>query len=244
MRQKLKHLKFVTVTFTVIYIFFTYFKTNKSISKNNFDFSLLNQYIDDLNVKCEPSNLKISNVCSNFLTKFDNAHNLNDVNSKDECNKCILDKKNQPIIIYHHTFWKLDLNYNQYQLRVLKLNIMSYLATQNLCCTRFLFWKLKDFPKSIETDLFNTFSYYFDKKIIKFMQFESRSLCQNTIMFKEHEFCKSNKQIDFKHKYSVGLSDFVRFFVLDQYEGVYTDGDVIYLKDMKFLWYIGSFAYR
>jgi mannosyltransferase OCH1-like enzyme len=63
-------------------------------------------------------------------------------------------------------------------------------------------------------------------------------------MFKDHDLCKSNQQIDFTNKNSVSLSDFVRFFVLDQYQGVYTDGDVIYLKDMRLLWDFGNFAYR
>ena len=63
-------------------------------------------------------------------------------------------------------------------------------------------------------------------------------------MFKDHEFCKnSNKEKDFNRHYSVSLSDFVRFVVLDQYGGIYTDGDVIYLKEMNLLWYFGNFAY-
>ena len=41
----------------------------------------------------------------------------------------------------------------------------------------------------------------------------------------------------------VALSDMIRFAVLDKYSGIYTDGDTIYLKDMRFLWYV-NFAYR
>jgi len=243
MRQKLKHLKFFMIAL-IVFMFITNYKPTTPISTKHFDSNILKKFSHDLNVNCDPSNLKTSNVCSNFLTKFDNDYNLNNQNTKDDCNRCMLDKKNQPMIVYHHTFWKIDSNFNEYQLRVLKLNLMSYLATQNLCCTRFLFWKLKNFPLSIETDLLKTFSFYFDKKIIKLMQFESISLCRHTVMFKDHDLCKSNQQIDFTNKNSVSLSDFVRFFVLDQYQGVYTDGDVIYLKDMRLLWDFGNFAYR
>ena len=220
-------------------------KSNRSHTEVSIDANLLQQFNDELNLNCDPSNLKTSKICSIFLTKFETDHLLNDYTSKNDCNQCMFDKHKQRIIINYHTFWKLGSNYNDYQLRVLKLNLMSYLATQNLCCSRFMFWKLKDFPKQIETDLLQTFSYYFDKKIIQFKQFESKLICKKTVMFKDHEFCKnSNKEKDFNRHYSVSLSDFVRFVVLDQYGGIYTDGDVIYLKDMNLLWYFGNFAYR
>lgn len=39
------------------------------------------------------------------------------------------------------------------------------------------------------------------------------------------------------------LSDFVRYFILDIFGGIYTDVDFIYLKDMRPFWLI-NFVYR
>jgi len=193
------------------------------------DINLSNKFANELNINCHPSNLKASNRCSLFLTKFEKDYNLNNL-IKDDCDQCLLDNENRRNVVYYHTFWKLNSDFSDYQLRVLKLNLMSYLATQNLCCTRFLLWKLSSFPSSIENDLLHTFSYFFEKKIIILMDFESIFLCQNTIMFKNHEFCKSKIKHNYSQLYSVSLSDFVRFFVL----GMYFDFKIFFYKIYKF----------
>lgn len=189
-----------------------------------------------LDQDCDPKNLKISINCSASLKAFKPSicEILND------CDQCLFNKDGTKMIIYHHTFWKLS-DFKDYELRVLKLNLMSYLATQNLCCTQFLFWKLDNFPKNIEKDLLNTFSYYFQKNIIKFKVFNLKSLCKTTILFKNHSICST--KMNFMDFDSVSLSDFVRFFVLEQYQGIYSDGDVFYLRNMKILW-LTNFVYR
>ncbi len=92
-----------------------------------------------------------------------------------------------------------------------------------------------------QKDLLNTFSYYFQKNIIKFKVFNLKSLCKTTILFKNHSICST--KMNFMDFDSVSLSDFVRFFVLEQYQGIYSDGDVFYLRNMKILW-LTNFVYR
>lgn len=202
------------------------------------------QYNSFLQKYCDPKNLKISNECSQQLEKFNDNYNYQ-YDKKDDCDRCIFDKNNnKKITIYHHTFWKLNNLFDDYERRVLKLNLMSYLATQNLCCSKFYFWKLENFPQVIEKDLLKSFSYYFSKKIIEFKLFNLKNECETSYLFKNHQICSGNTLYDsFGSTDSVSLSDFVRFFVLDQYGGIYTDGDVLYLKNMQLLWNF-NFAYR
>jgi hypothetical protein len=56
---------------------------------------------------------------------------------KKTCKECFYDATtSSKLIIYHHAFWDIQMNNltcYKFQMRILKLNIMSYLATQNLC---------------------------------------------------------------------------------------------------------------
>lgn len=244
-KNKLK-LLLIIVSLVLITIYQFKRKQSLSVSVSISTANLSNKLINLLNKYCDPNNLKISPQCSDNLVTFDEKLDyLYNPNIKDDCAQCI-SNENDPIkklYIYHHTFWKLSSPSN-YELRVLKLNLMSYLATQNLCCTKFYFWKLSNFPQNIEDDLRKEFKFYIDKNVLEFKLFNINSLCKTANLFKNHATCKSNNIDDsILHTHSVGLSDFVRFFVLDQYGGIYTDGDVIYLKNMQLLWYF-NFAYR
>ena len=61
--------------------------------------------------------------------------------------------------------------------------------------------------------------------------------------FAENVCSIKDNNLILKNRNLVALSDLIRFAVLYKYPGIYTDGDTIYLKDMRFLWYV-NFAYR
>jgi mannosyltransferase OCH1-like enzyme len=116
---------------------------------------------------------------------------------------------------------------------------MSYLATQNLCCSKFILWKLDEFPSSVYQEINKTFWHYINKDKVEIKTFSIKEFCISG--FFKKGVC--NSQTSLNSKFLVALSDMVRFVVLDKYPGIYTDGDTIYLKDMRFLWYF-NFAYR
>ena len=62
--------------------------------------------------------------------------------------------------------------------------------------------------------------------------FNLTELCaNNSSSFKNSRICTNIDHIDLSNRHLVALSDLARFFILDIYGGIYTDGDVIYLKD-------------
>lgn len=186
----------------------------------------VNKFQQLLNDYCDPVIIEQNNNCLKQIKNY-----------KPESN-CT---KNE--LTYHHTFWQLkSSSLDQFDLRVLELNLMSYLATQNLACTKFILWKLEEFPLKVESYLRNRFAYYFDNKQIDIKTLDITSMCSSESQFVNHIICKEKKN-RMAYKQLVALSDFVRFFVLDLYGGIYTDGDVIYLKDMQPFWTF-NFAYR
>lgn len=192
-----------------------------------------------LKSSCDVAVFKTAVECSEGLIT------VNDSFIKDSCDECLYDKNDNELVVYYHTFWNVDSNVSQaiyeYKFRMLKLNLMSYLVTQNLCCSKLILWHLTGLSNQIKSKLTAIFGFYFKNKIIEFKLFDIKDLCFNSISFKDHSICKlRNKEI--KTKDMVSLSDFVRFFVLDQLGGIYTDADVIYLRNMNLLWMI-NFAY-
>lgn len=215
--------------------------------------SLNRIHFADINEKyCNVEDLKLDqHNCLNHLKNFDDKiknDNLKERNY-DKCSECFEDNGNKKKTIYHHTFWQINSNdskFSNFHFRVLKLNIKSFLATQNLCCTKLILWKLKEFPSTIEIMIRKIFSHYISKGKIEIKLFDLLTLCSlsrtiSTSVFHKYEICKSNETSS-SHRL-VALSDFIRFVVLDLYPGIYTDGDVVYLKDMKLLWN-SNFAYR
>lgn len=199
---------------------------------------------------CDPTDTHVKYTCLEELKKIDlkiedDKKKINDYN---ECIECQKDKSNQKLTFYHHTFWHVrDLSsVTDFNRQLMKLNIMSYLATQNLCCTKFIFWKLPTFPRDIENELILLFSNYITKGVLEFKNFDLKELCASDLSsFKTTEMCKYalNNNLDLSSSDLTALSDLVRFMVLDIYNGIYTDGDVIYLKNMKLFWDF-NFVYR
>ena len=119
---------------------------------------------------------------------------------------------------------------------------MSYLATQNLCCTKLIMSKLKEFPQSVEKQLNTHFAKHIQNGNFQIKTFTLRVMCRS-----KHSIflliCQIEHKANFDKYNMVVFSDFVRFAVLDIYEGIYVDGDVVLLKDMRMLWDI-NFALK
>ena len=200
---------------------------------------------------CDSKVFIFNQSCFSKLLQFDSYilnPNRKQLIPDDACEKClILPNATKASPVYYHTFW----NYDQFdisneehknRLRMINLNLMSYLATQNLCCTKFILWKLSSFSIQLEKIITNMFDYYIKNNQIEIRTFTIEEFC-NSGFFKK-SICSSKGNYPNLHgRYLVALSDMIRFAVLDKYPGIYTDGDTIYLKDMRFFWYI-NFAYR
>ena len=205
-----------------------------------------------INKYCNVHNLTLDGTCLQMLRSYDRQTDLvKPKNEKDSCNECITytnesTKQTEKLIIYYHTFWQISSwsKGNEYNFRVLKLNLMSYLSTQNLCCTRFILWKLNSFPESMEQKLRETFAHYISSGIVQIKTFYMEEFCNDVrSSFTRSELCRQPVTDSITSGNLIMLSDLVRFVVLDVYGGIYTDGDVIYLKNMRHLW-TKNFAYR
>ena len=183
---------------------------------------------------CNTRNDKLGFECIEKLGELDKRISKQSTGFN-PCDKC-LKFNNETLTIYHHTFWQLNelkSETSMFYRRTIFLNIMSYLTTQNLCCTKFIFWKLKEFPQIIEEDIRKTFAYYINKQIIEVKLFNLTELCASQMSsFNKSQLCIQSKDKSLAGQHMISLSDLVRFVVLDIYGGIYTDGDVIYLKYM------------
>lgn len=193
------------------YIFYKLnIKKQQSINNKN-EYKLIFEKI--IEKWCDPRNLSLNYVCLNRINELDRKFNDN---FKKICSN---DEK-----ILFHTFWQFG-NESSFHFRVLKLNIMSFLTTQNLNCSKLILWTLNNFPLSIKADIFKTFELYVKSQLLEFKIFDLKELCYQA-RHKNTHFGKSSICI-FSHKLSyfkiyniVWLSDLVRFFVLDIYGGI------------------------
>jgi hypothetical protein len=79
---------------------------------------------------------------------------------------------------------------------------------------------------------------------IQFKTFDLNLLCNTSVSFNKHQICNLNDPLNLESiENLVDISDLVRFFVLDQYGGIYADGDVLYLRNMQTLFKY-NFVYR
>ena len=225
------------------------------LNGNSINESLILEFYNFILAECNPKEFKLSTKCiegfnrfDTFLIKTDKLNKISSFNNSNECNFCykylnrttgLYEKKT----IYYHTFFHMNNNVQKEEeynyIRVIKLNILSYLATQNLCCKKLILWKLPQFPSKIENELNKMFSYYMNKNIFSIQTFEFNFFCKNG--FFKNIMCKL-KDENLMNSNLIFLSDMVRFVVLDIYGGIYADGDVVYFKDMRLFWYF-NFAY-
>jgi hypothetical protein len=153
---------------------------------------------------CDPIIIEKSGICLQELAKIDTSFKCN--NKRDK-------------FITYHTFWQItSSSLESYELRVLELNLMSYLATQNLLCSQFYLWHLSYFPENVKVYLLRKYKFYFETKQILMKMFIIADLCTNDSFFNNHTMCNNN-EYRLENKHLIALSDFVRFFVLDKYGG-------------------------
>lgn len=186
---------------------------------------------------CDSRDNKLGLSCIQQIHKLDKSIEEKRNKSRQrfhECSDCIYKKlgsgKYEKVFFYHHTFWQIGDDSNAFNKRALRLQIMSFLATQNLCCTRLIVWKLSSFGPQLEKELRREFKYYIEKKSLVIKLFDFEELCAFDddksgfySMFANHVVCKTKPALE-RESALVALSDFVRFFVLDIYGGIYTVG--------------------
>ena len=225
---------------------FNYSIPQTKLSLVNYDAGSSNEFEAYINEYCNVHSASID-----CLHKLHKLNKLESSNPKDDCHKCLHyrnDSGNEAkLTIYHHTFWQLkqiNASIDAFYSRVIKLNLMSFLATQNLCCTKFIFWKLDEFPLFYEAELNKTFRDYISTGIISMKTFYLNELCSSlNSSFKHTKICNQYKEMDLSSSRLIALSDLVRFLVLELYGGIYTDVDLVYLKDLRPFWNY-NFAYR
>ena len=201
----------------------SYFKMNYS-NKNILKMDDLNsiKFDDIVNIYCSVNLLNHTNECLKYLSTY----NTSLLNVEFNIN-------NQ--IIHYHTFWK-PIEGKGHHNRVMKLNILSFLATQDLKHAKLIIWSVKRLE--VESELRNEFQKYVNTNLLEFKALDYEMLCSNGIFLLRKDECRN-----MNHGNNILLSDFVRFLVLYNYGGIYVDGDVIFLRDMKPLW-TKNFLYR
>ena len=203
---------------------------------------------------CNVSNLSVVQPCLGRLAHLGNEmrrqkeqHLLN----YDKCAECTEasgggdDDDSRRRLVFYHTFWQLSER-SVAHVRVMKLAIMSYLATQNLCCTKLIFWRLAEFPADVVSELSAVFARHIQSGALEFRLFDIVAICRSkrTFLAKKPMCGTGNNETEaLERGHLIALSDFVRFVVLDIYEGIYVDGDIMFLRDMRLLWH-KNFAYR
>ena len=227
--------------------------TQTKYDLTNLNATRIEEFDTILRTECPVESNEYPLKCLHSLKNYDQKHGILRLKTDAEkCNDCLYYHKDNALtmnklVIYHHTFWqlnKINTSVDSFNMRVLKLNIMSYLTTQNSCCTRFIFWKLPEFPAEFLGEIELTFAHYIASKQVQIRTFDLVELCSSEFSsFQASKLCSWYKYADLSQNGLVSLSDLVRFVVLELYGGVYTDGDVIYLKDMRSLWPF-NFAYR
>ena len=162
---------------------------------------------------CDPKNLSLNYECLNHVNELDRQLNNN---IKPFCS-------NNDKLIFH-TFWQFKKE-SSFYFRVLKLNVMSFLTTQNLDCSKLILWTHDSFPLSVKSKILSIFKFYVKILVLELRKFDLNELCHIAREKKSH-FAKSSICINRNHQnYSnvfnmVGFSDLVRFFVLDIYGGI------------------------
>lgn len=114
-----------------------------------------------------------------------------------------------------HSFWKIPWSRRaaKFSMRIVKLNIMSFLATQNLHCSKLVLWKLDTFPVEYETEIRHTFEDYFRMNAIAIETFDVQAACKvgrlsaEPSFFSKSGICLKNLNPWLAYLSSVSISD-------------------------------------
>jgi hypothetical protein len=188
--------------------------------------SVFNSFIDKY---CHVEDLYATTKCLNELTNFEEI-------------KKPVRIENEKRLIYYHTIWpEVKLN-NLIDLRIRKLNVHSYLATQNLLHTKLVIWIFKPLQRNFSVKFKLMFQNYLNKKIIELKLIDLKKLCSKNLFFNTRfSACSSIKINETRHINAA--KDLIKFLLLNNYGGIFIDYDFIYLKDLKPFW-LTNFGYR
>jgi hypothetical protein len=148
----------------------------------------------------------------------------------------------------HHTYFHFNAGDARLK-RIMQMNVMSFLATQNLQCTRLVVWLLKEFNQELKANFTTIFNEFISNRTLELRIFDMKELCNYRNLtsgvlyssFENHTICKSHNS--HSNQGQVGVSDLLRFTVLDIFGGIWIDGDMMFLKDTRILWN-ENFIYR
>jgi len=173
--------------------------------------------------ECDPRNFTLKSTCLSSLKQFDvylldlKAKNINVVNGCDKCLNFVDGETNsvtQQKVLYH-TFW--NLNNRGPTVRMVNLNLLSYLATQNLCCSKMYIWVLEGNKAKFESFIDEKLQFSLKNGFLEVKEFTIVEFCQSGF-FKQNICANLNASMGTFHM--VSLSDLIRFAVLDKYGGI------------------------
>jgi hypothetical protein len=191
-------------------------------------------------IYCSTSFAEVKN-CLSKIQQFDEQLAFNKSKSPRFTSECLHDKKTLSVQTFpHHTFIDpapVNLNFCT---RIARLHVLSFLATQNLKCTRLLIWHVKDTAQVILKSIKTEFGVNLAAGDIEFKEIDLSNPCQitNSSVFAKHSICTRNslKQANMSVEDQANLTNFIRFFVLDAYGGIFSEPNIIYLKSTRVLW--------
>ncbi|CAF0715232.1 unnamed protein product [Brachionus calyciflorus] len=215
----------------------------------------IDKYVSQLDLinsnQCKASNLSVTyDKCIKVMKDLHHEFKIR-FKDKQNCEQCLIINEQKQIIFYH-TFLDVKENINAsnsiFKTRLINLNLMSFLNTQNLQCSQLIYWITDRFPIELRHELELKYSKWFKNNSVQFRIFDLKKVCDDSLKSKlqysilhTYPICQVKNQPNFGN--SVTFSDFVRFIVLDVYAGIWIDLDVLYLKDMRLLWH-KNFIYR
>lgn len=170
---------------------------------------------------CKPENPLLNFICLEGIHRFDQKFNISQWRLD-----CTKDKRRR---VLFHTYWKLEgeVDLNGVHIRMLRLNIMSFLATQNASCSTLVIWLSSNFSTNARKDMIDKFDKFFQNGRLELRVFDFDALCTEALVrktrFSHSYFCTSNNTSirTQNEKNVVGFSDLARFFILDLYGGIY-----------------------
>ena len=181
--------------------------------------TIFNSFIDKY---CHVEDLYVTSTCLNALANFEET-------------KKPVRIENEKRLIYYHTMWaEVKLN-NLIDLRIRKLNLISYLATQNLLHTKMIIWLLKPLERTFSMKFKSMFQNYLNKKIIELKIIDFKTLCSKNLILNTRFSVCTNIKINETHHINAA-KDLIKFLLLYNYGGIFIDYDFIYLEDLKPFW--------
>jgi hypothetical protein len=138
--------------------------------------------------------------------------------------------ESEPPMLFH-VFWRGMITDK------LALQMKSFIYTQPLACSKLYVW-LQNSDTDIEANPFAGELYKKFPKNIEFKRWDTEEQLNSDDLYKGWGKIMSNQR-------SVTFSDLVRFVVLNRYGGMYMDGDVLFLRDMRPLYHSNiDFSYK